>query len=158
MTLHLIAAKSRNNVIGNGPDIPWQAKGEQKLFRDITTGGTLIMGRKTFASIGKPLPGRDTVIITRDRNYTQPDCSVANSLEMALNTATQLRSPAFIAGGGEIYAQALPFCSDLHLTTIHLDCEGDVIFPEYAEADFELLDEQHFSTNVDYTYQHWKRK
>lgn len=158
MTLHLIAAKSRNNVIGNGPDIPWQAKGEQKLFKDITMGGTLIMGRKTFASIGKPLPGRDTVIITRDKNYNQSGCNVANSLDMALEMTTRLKRPAFIAGGGEIYAQALPFCDELHLTTIHMDCDGNVFFPDYTETEFELLSEQHFSTNVDYTYQHWKRK
>lgn len=158
MNLQLIAAKSRNNVIGNGPDIPWQAKGEQKLFREITTGGTLIMGRKTFESIGRPLPGRDTIIITRRADYEQSGCRIADSLEAAIKISAACQQPVFVAGGGEIYTQAIGLASELHLTTIHLDCEGDVFFPEFAADEFEVVAEQHFSTNVEYTYQHLRKK
>lgn len=158
MVLQLIAARSKNQVIGNGPDIPWQAKGEQKLFRDITMGSTLIMGRKTFESIGRPLPGRETIIVTRDTNYRQGECQTAISLKAAIELANALGKPIFIAGGGEIYAQAMPLVDELHLTTIDVECEGDVFFPEFDAAGFELVSEKHFETNVKYVYQHFVKK
>ncbi len=156
MNISIIAARAKNNVIGAGPDIPWQAKGEQKLFKDITLGGTLIMGRKTFESIGRPLPGRETIIITRSDNYSQQNCHVASSIEEALEIATTLGKPVFIAGGGEIYAQAISRATDIHLTTIDVAPEGDVFFPEFAIDAFELVAEEHFSTNLEYTYQHFR--
>ncbi len=158
MKVQLIAARSKNQVIGNGPDIPWRAKGEQKLFRDITMGSTLIMGRKTFESIGKPLPGRETIIVTRDSVYRQAGCQTAMSVEAAIDKANEIGKPIFIAGGGEIYAQAMPMVQELHLTTIGVECEGDVFFPEFDADEFELIEEQQFETNLSYVYQHFVRK
>ena len=156
--LKLIAAQASNKVIGSGPDIPWQAKGEQKLFREITMNSTLIMGRKTFESIGRPLPGRETIIVTREVDYTHEGCHAAHDLDSAIDQASTLNQPIFIAGGGEIYAQAINKVNEIHLTTIEVAPEGDVFFPEFDEQDFELLDEQHFETNLKYTYRHYRRK
>ena len=158
MALQLIAARATNNVIGAGPDIPWQAKGEQKLFRDITMGAVLIMGRKTFESIGKPLPGRTTIIVTRNADYKFPGCMIATSLEDAITLAEAEQLPVFIAGGGDLYAQALPLVDDIHLTTIDVEPQGDVYFPEVDFSTYTLVDEQQFETNVKYIYQHYRRK
>tara|TARA_R110002072_G_scaffold36524_3_gene107523 strand:+ start:10226 stop:10702 length:477 start_codon:yes stop_codon:yes gene_type:complete len=158
MKIQLIAARARNNVIGAGLDIPWKAKGEQKIFRDITMGGVLIMGRKTYESIGKPLPGRVTLIVTRNADYQADGCLVAANLAVALEKAELENKPTFIAGGGDLYAQALHLADELHLTTIEVEPKGDVFFPEINLADYEILLEQHFETNLEYTYQHLKRR
>jgi len=154
---YLIAARSLNNVIGRGLEIPWRVKGEQKLFKEITMGHTLVMGRKTFESIGRPLPGRDTVIMSRRNNYRQDGCSVAATLEDALAIARSLRGDCFVAGGGEIYLQAIPLADGIHLTTIHTEVEGDVWFPDFSEQAFELKREVRYRSNKDYTYRYFER-
>ena len=107
MNISLVAAKSENGVIGNGNEIPWRAKGEQKLFKEITMGGVLIMGRKTYDSIGKPLPGRETIVISRGtKNYPDP-IKICSTLSLALESAAQLKKPIFVIGGGEVYSQAI---------------------------------------------------
>ncbi len=155
--LSLIAARSENNVIGQGADIPWRVQGEQKLFQSITTGGVLVMGRKTFESIGKPLPGRTTIIVTRNPAYQADGCLLATSLDDALNQAAQQCTGVYIAGGGEIYAQAINLADCIHLTTIHTTVAGDVFFPKIPEGDFRLVEEKKFSSNLDYTYQRYDR-
>ena len=157
LSLALIAAQSENRVIGDGTIIPWRVKGEQKLFKDITMGGVLVMGRKTYETIGKPLPGRETVIVTRNDDFTAKGCHVVHSLEEALATAGSLPGATFVAGGGEIYSLALPIADILHLTTIHLTVDGDVLFPEISEQQFELRTEQFYESNIDYTYRCFER-
>ncbi|MBO6558179.1 MAG: dihydrofolate reductase [Pseudomonadales bacterium] len=157
MKLALIAAQSENRVIGNGPDIPWKVKGEQALFKKVTMGGALIMGRKTFESIGRPLPDRETIIVTRNPEYTAENCHTADSMEVALELAEGLDRPTFVAGGGELYALALPFADTLHLTTIHTLAEGDVYFPELPD-NFKLVSETGYESNIDYTYRVYERR
>lgn len=157
MTLQLIAARANNNVIGSGPDIPWKAKGEQKLFKEITQGGVLIMGRKTFDSIGRPLPGRQTIIVTRNPSYQQDGCQSAPNLAAAIALARAFDQPIFVAGGGDIYGQAISIVDDIHLTTIDVAPPGDVFFPSFNESDYTLVSEQHFETNLSYTYQHFRK-
>lgn len=156
--MFLIAAKSENNVIGSGLDIPWKVKGEQRLFREVTSGHTLIMGRKTFDSIGRALPNRDTIIITRQKNYQFENCHIAASLTDALIRAKKLRGEAFVAGGGEIYRQAIDLADGIHLTTIHAVVDGDIVFPEFDRSAFELVEQRHFKSNIDYTYELLLRK
>lgn len=157
LSIALIAAQSENRVIGNGTTIPWHVKGEQKLFKDITMGGVLVMGRKTYQTIGKPLPGRETIIITRSANFTANGCHVVHSLEAALVAAERLSGMTFIAGGGEIYKLALPIADTLHLTTMHTHVDGDVHFPEISDEDFELRTEQFYESNINYTYRYFER-
>ncbi|MEO2178202.1 MAG: dihydrofolate reductase [bacterium] len=158
MTVQMVAARSLNNVIGKGTEIPWHVKGEQKIFKKVTMGGTLIMGRVTFDSIGRPLPGRTTIIVTHRTDYQQQGCLIANNLDMAMQLATDLGKPIFIAGGGEIYKQSLALTEIVHLTTIDTTVEGDVFFPAFPNPDFELVEEQSFESNIDYTYQKFQRK
>lgn len=159
MNISLVAARALNNVIGNGPNIPWQVKGEQKLFREITMGGILIMGRKTYESIGRPLPGRSSIIVTRNRDYSVPDCSVASSLVDALAAVADDPRPIFIVGGGQIYEQALAqgLVNAVHLTTIQTEVDGDIRFPDFPTQAFKLIRESHFESNIDYLYQYFEK-
>jgi dihydrofolate reductase len=159
MSLNLIVAVSENNIIGNGPEIPWRAKGEQKIFKELTMGSTLIMGRKTFESIGKPLPGRMTVIVTRQNDYTHEGCMIANTIEegISLAVAADCDGEIFIAGGAEIYNQSLTLATDLHLTTIHIEAEGNIFFPEVDLNNYNLLEEKSYESNINYTYRHYRK-
>ena len=151
----LIAAMSRNRVIGRGDDIPWVAKGEQALFKKITSGGTVIMGRKTFDSIGRPLPKRHNIVITRQPRGDADQLDFCGSVEAALELAATIARPIFVIGGGEIYARTIDHASALHLTTIDIDVEGDVYFPSFDDAAFNLVDTQHFETNLKYSYRRY---
>ncbi len=158
MTFEIIAARSLNNVIGNNDEIPWRARGEQKLFKDITMDSVLIMGRKTFESIGRPLPGRQTIIISRNADYQQAHCETASNLENALSLAANHHKAIFVAGGGQIYKQALPQASGVHLTTVQCTVDGNVFFPDFPTPDFRLVEEKQFESNINYHYQHYLRK
>jgi dihydrofolate reductase (trimethoprim resistance protein) len=159
MTVSLVAARALNHVIGNGPNIPWRVKGEQKLFREITLGGILIMGRKTFESIGKPLPGRSTIIVSRDITYQAQGCQSASSLDAALQLTEADPRPVFIVGGGEIYRQALAqhLVDTVHLTTIQTEVDGDVIFPTFPTPEFTLVRETLVESNINYIYQYFEK-
>lgn len=157
MKIAIIVARSRNNVIGKGSDIPWHVKGEQKRFGEITRGGVLIMGRKTYESIGRPLPGRETIIITRNPAYSVKDCHIADSLDSALKLAAAMDRPVFIAGGGEIYRQALPVADAVHISTIDTTVEGDVTFPGFPTDEFRLVEEERVESNINYVYQYFER-
>ncbi|MDX1952528.1 MAG: dihydrofolate reductase [Verrucomicrobiota bacterium] len=125
-----IAAMARNRVIGQGNRIPWHIPDEFRWFKSVTTGHVLVMGRKTFESIGKPLPNRETIVLTRGE-FRAEGVRVAYSLE-EIETGGDKRD-YFICGGAEIYRQALPFCSELILSVIEREVEGDVIFPRFEQ-------------------------
>lgn len=158
MVVTIVVARATNDVIGRGQSIPWRAKGEQKLFRRITDGGTLIMGRKTFDSIGRPLPGRETIIITRNPDYAQPDCHIVNSFEAALALADTLARDVHVVGGGEIYRLALDVVDVVHLSTIQIEAEGDTFFPPFPTPEFKLVESEYFESNIDYLYERYERE
>ena len=157
MKIALVAAQSENRVIGKGTQIPWKVKGEQALFKEITMGGSLILGRKTFETIGRPLPGRNTIIVTRNADLAIAGCTVTTSLEGALDAAAAFAVPAFVAGGGELYAQSIDIADAIHLTTIHTTVDGDVYFPHVPDM-FKMVSEKKHSSNIDYTYQYFEKK
>ena len=156
MKVAIVAAQSENQVIGRGLEIPWKVKGEQALFKQITLHGTLIMGRKTYQSIGRPLPGRTTIVVSRDPDLAITGCETSTSLALAIASAIALAKPIFIAGGGELYRQALVIADDIHLTTIHTKVEGDILFPDVPDH-FKLVEEKVFTSNINYTYRHFER-
>ncbi len=156
MKVAIVAAQSENQVIGRGLEIPWKVKGEQALFKQITLHGTLIMGRKTYQSIGRPLPGRTTIVVSRDPDLAITGCDTSTSLALAIASARALAKPIFIAGGGELYRQALVIADDIHLTTIHTKVEGDILFPDVPDH-FKLVEEKTFTSNINYTYRHFER-
>jgi len=129
----LIAALGRNRVIGKDGTMPWHLPEDLKHFKALTMGHPMIMGRKTFDSIGRPLPGRRSIVITRDRAWRVPGVEVAHSFDEALDLA----GPAdrvFVIGGGEVYAVSLPFADRLELTEVDAEPEGDTWFPEWDPA------------------------
>lgn len=129
--LALIAAVARNGVIGRDGDLPWRIPADLQFFKTTTMGKPMIMGRRTFASIGKALPGRRSIVVTRNPDFAADDVEVAADLDQALAIAAQQDADeVMVIGGGEIYAAALPRADRLYLTEIHIDAEGDVHFPE----------------------------
>lgn len=137
-TVSLIAAVGSNGVIGNGCEIPWRLPADLQHFKRITMGHAVIMGRKTHAAIGKPLPGRRNIVITRQRSYAATGCEVAESLAQALDLAGD--GEAFVIGGGEVYRQALPFADRLYLTLVDLAPPGDVFFPAIDQSTWHELE------------------
>ena len=139
MKLSLIVAMSENRVIGVNNSLPWSIPEDLKRFKAITAGHPIVMGRKTFESIGRILPKRTNIVVTRDRSYRVEGGAVVYSLDEALDWAK--RSPGadeiFIIGGAEIFRQALPLAHRLYLTEVHWPFEGDTHFPEFPEAEFK---------------------
>jgi len=137
LALKAIAAMSLDRVIGRGNRIPWHLPEDFRWFKQTTMGGTLIMGRRTFESIGKPLPGRTTVVLSRT-GFAHPQVKTAGSLADLPSLA--LPEPRFVCGGAEIYRQTLPLCSDLYLTLVKLEIpDGDAFLPPF-ETDFALVE------------------
>ncbi|NUR97605.1 MAG: dihydrofolate reductase [Kribbellaceae bacterium] len=132
MTVILIAAVGRNGVIGRDNDLPWRIREDLQHFKQLTLGHTLIMGRKTYDSIGRPLPGRRTVVVTRQPDWSADGVEVVHTIEEALKYDGTL----YVAGGGEIYRQALPYADALELTEVHQSPDGDVTFPPLPAHDW----------------------
>lgn len=125
----IIVAIAENNVIGANNQLIWHIPEDLKRFKALTTGHHVIMGRKTFESIGRPLPKRTNIVVSRSKNYVAEGCIVATSLEEALKVSAS-DSEVFIIGGGELYRQALPMAHKLYITLVHKKFEGDTLFPE----------------------------
>lgn len=134
MIITLIAAMAENRVIGKDGAMPWHLPDDLARFKAITLGHPVIMGRKTFASIGRPLPGRLNIVLTRRKGYSPEGVAVARSLDEALALAGTA-DEVFICGGGQVYREALPLADRIHLTVVHRPYEGDTTFPELP-ADF----------------------
>ncbi len=145
MRLSIIVAVADNGVIGRDGDLPWRLSADLKRFKALTMGHHLLMGRKTFESIGTVLPGRTSVVISRGQPDLPAGVELAHSLEQAVELArAHGDDEPFIAGGAEIYAQALPAADRLYLTRVHADCEGDALFPSWQEAAWqEVFREDH---------------
>ncbi len=132
-TLSLIWAMARNGVIGKNNTLPWRLPADLRYFRQLTTGHPIIMGRKNYEDIGKPLPGRTNIVVTRQKAFSAPGCSVVNSVEQALDAAGT-GSEIFVIGGADIYRQTLNIANKLYITEIDADIEGDTYFPEFHRA------------------------
>lgn len=156
MKLSLIAAVSENGVIGSGMDIPWSAKGEQQLFKAMTFNQWLIVGRKTFESMGK-LPNRKYAVVSRSQlTSDNEEVLYFTSIDDALSSLAKITNHAFVSGGGEIYKALINEADTLHISTIHKEIQGDVFFPAISD-DYQAVFEQRFSSNIDYTYRIWKK-
>lgn len=144
MSLTIIVAMSENRVIGRDGDLPWRLPEDLKRFKRLTTGHHVIMGRKTFETLSRPLPNRTNIVITRRQDFAATgDIRIAHSLEEALGLAESDVEP-FVLGGGEIYALALPRADRLELTVIHATIPGDTYFPDYDESEWTLVaDDRH---------------
>ena len=146
--LTIIAAVSINNVIGNKNKLIWDLPNDLKRFKELTTGHSVIMGRKTFDSLPNPLPNRDNIVITRNTDYSNPDIKVCSSIEDAINL-TKTDSQPFIIGGGEIYSQTINLVDKIELTRVYKEFDGDAFFPEIPLDNFELINEERYNSNAD---------
>ena len=153
MTLSLIVALARNHTIGIDNKLPWYLPNDLKYFKQVTMGKTIIMGRKTYESIGKPLPGRTNIVITRQSQYQPPNANdsvkVVASLEAARELADNLalingQHEALIIGGAEIYTQALDLVDRMYLTEVHADVDGDAFFPEFDRRQWQAVAREDF--------------
>jgi dihydrofolate reductase len=132
-----IAAMSMNRVIGAGDRIPWHLPEDFKWFKQMTTGHVIVMGRRTFESIGKPLPNRTTIVLTRSADVIPGVRTISNLNQIEPSAAPFVGREIFICGGAQVYRQALPLCSDLYLTLVKRTIDGDTFFPSFEE-EFEL--------------------
>jgi dihydrofolate reductase len=141
VTVTLVAAVARNLVIGAAGEIPWRLPGEQAMFKSLTMGHVLVMGRLTYDSIGRPLPGRTTVVVTRQTDW-QPDGGphddvlVAPDLDSALRRAAEVDDQIFVVGGGEIYEAAMPYADRLVISWVDREPPGDAYFPRVSDDDW----------------------
>lgn len=153
--ISIIAAMANKRVIGKNNDMPWHLPADLDHFKKVTMGKPVVMGRKTYESIGRPLPGRTNVIISRNPEYCIEGCEHASSLEEAI-TKLNAEEEIMIIGGGNLYAQALSQANKLYLTFIDLDVDGDTLFPEYEHLKLtEIKRETHSKDEknpYDYTF------
>lgn len=145
MIVSIIVAKAKNNVIGKDNQIPWYLPADLKYFKKTTLHHHIIMGRKTFESIGRPLPNRTNIVVTRSIFFTATGCLVAHSLEEALQLALENdEEEVFVIGGAQLYSDALPYADRLYLTEVDVQPEGDTYFPDFEEDHWrEIYSEQH---------------
>lgn len=139
MILSMIAAMDNNRVIGKDNSIPWNLPCEQLYFRNITMGHPVIMGRKSFESIGKPLEGRRNIILTKDSNYSAKGCEIIHSVEEALELFSKSSEEVFVIGGQEIYRQFLPYANRLYITIIDNEFNGNKYFPEININEWKIV-------------------
>ncbi|WP_192821603.1 dihydrofolate reductase [Rufibacter sp. LB8] len=149
----LVVAISENRVIGKDNQLIWHLPEDLKHFKRLTLGHPMVMGRKTFEAIGKPLPGRTSIIVTRQADYVAPEsCLVATSVEEALQKALALDETVMVVGGGDIYQQALPFAEVVYLTLVHESFEGDVYFPELEPDVWEITEQAEHEADDRHAY------
>jgi dihydrofolate reductase len=143
MIISFVVAMGKNKVIGKNNSLPWNMPADMKHFKDLTMGKPIIMGRKTFESIGKALPNRTNIIITRDPEYKAEDCVVVHSVDQAIGAAGNAEE-VMVIGGSQIYKEFLPKVNRMYLTIVEADFEGDVSFPEYDIKEWkEVAYEEH---------------
>jgi dihydrofolate reductase len=157
MKVSLIAAVAANGVIGRNNGLPWNLPADLRFFQSVTMGHTLIMGRRTWESFATPLPGRRIIVITRRPDW-QPEglaegVEVAHSLAESLDRARESGdSEAFVAGGTEVFREALPQADRIYLTRVEAEVPGDTYFPEFDVSGWEIIEEEHHETDADHLF------
>ncbi len=161
MIISLLVAADENNVIGKNNQLPWHLPSDLRYFKNLTWGMPILMGRKTFDSIGKPLPGRKTIVITRSRDWKQEQVHTVHSLKDAIDKAVEFGvKEIFVIGGAEIFTSAFPEARRIYLTRIHHQFDGDVYFPAMG-AEWELVENKDVAADEKNAYAHsfqvWER-
>lgn len=160
MTVSIIAAMGQNRVIGKDGDLPWHIPEDLKWFKKVTMGKPVVMGRKTFETLNKPLPGRQNIILTGNADYEAAECTVVHSLEEALKAARDAQE-VMICGGASVYHAALQKADKMYLTLIYDDFVGDTFFPEYDLSEWreiERTDRYQKNNGYEYSFVIYERK
>ncbi len=156
----LIVAYAKNRVIGNKGQIPWRIKGEQRRFRELTTGNVVIMGRRSYDEIGHPLPNRNTIVVSKTANYEAENCVTVGSLTEAIDLA-KTKWPdmnIYLSGGAGIYREGLDLADKLFVTEVELEPEGDTFFPEFDETKYDKTVDEAVEGEIPYTYVTYTKK
>jgi dihydrofolate reductase (EC 1.5.1.3) len=153
----IVVAVSENGVIGSDNQLPWRLPRDLQYFKSVTLGHPIVMGRKTFDSIGRPLPGRTNIVVTRQTDWTAPGVEVVHSLEAAIVRAASAAEAAgvqrvMVIGGAEFYTQILPASDRLYLTEVHADVNGDAYFPEFDRAQWQEVSREHNAADASNPY------
>ncbi len=153
MKISLIVAMATNRAIGLKNEMPWHLSADLKKFKTITMGSPIVMGRKTYESIGRPLPGRTNIIISRNNAYQQPGCEVFNNIDKAI-AACQKYNEIFVIGGATLYESMLEVADNLYLTEIHKQLDGDTFFPAIKKSEWLEIEREDILTDpsVDFNY------
>jgi dihydrofolate reductase len=151
MQIIIIAALADNYVIGSNNQLPWHLPSDLKHFRDLTLGKPIVMGRKTYESIGKALPGRRNIVLSKNKDLIAIGCEVYSSLEQAL-VMVKSCPEVFIIGGTAIYEQVLPLADKMYLTLVHGDFIGDIYFPKWNTKSWRILERQDFQPDQNHAY------
>lgn len=156
----LIVAYTKNRVIGNKGQIPWRIKGEQRRFKELTTGNVVIMGRKSYDEIGRPLPNRFTIVVSKTADYTAENCVTAPTLTDAVNYAKEHRpgENIYLSGGAGIYKEGLPLAEKLFITEVDAVIEGDTYFPEFDESLYEKTIDEEVDGEIPFKYVTYTKK
>ena len=157
MELILIAAVAANGVIGSGNRIPWQMPGEQSRFKETTMGHVLIMGRKTWDSLARPLPGRRNIVVTRDISFVALGAEVVHSLQEALTAAGPQAEKVFVIGGEQLYSVAVDRADTIILSRLDQAFDGDAFFPPFPSPPFMLIHSERITGPIPYTVETWQR-
>ncbi|MDE5867069.1 MAG: dihydrofolate reductase [Lachnospiraceae bacterium] len=153
----LIVARSKNNVIGKNGQIPWKIKGEQKQFKELTTGNVVIMGRKSYEEIGHPLPNRMNIVVSGSADYTGENLLTVKSLKEAIEAAGD--ADVYVSGGYGLFKEAMPMVDKMYITEIDMEVEdGDVFFPEFDKSDFDMTVGETGGEDIKYTRTIYTRK
>ena len=163
MTISLIVAAAENNVIGKDNKLPWSLPEDMKFFKNTTWGMPVIMGRKSYEALGKPLPGRVNIVVTKQNDWTAENVQVAKSIEEALTLAKAANcKEIFIIGGGNIFTQSMDLADKIYLTRVHASPDGDAFFPVINETKWKLIDNIDFEKNekhqYSFSFQQWIKK
>lgn len=151
MKISLIVAMASNRTIGLNNQMPWHLSADLKKFKKITLGSPILMGRKTYESIGRPLPGRTNIIISRNPSYSQADCLVFNDISKALSSCGDAKE-VFVIGGSDFYRAMLDLADTLYLTQIHQEFPGDTFFPELAADQWLEVEREDIQDDPDVTF------
>jgi dihydrofolate reductase len=151
MTLSLVVAASINNVIGSDGGLPWHLPDDLRHFKQLTTGKPVVMGRRTFESIGRPLPDRRNIVMTRDPAYAATGCDVVSSVSEVLDLAGDAEE-LMIIGGGQVYRDFLEYADRIYLTRVRANIEGDTHFPGIDEAAWQLVSSEHHAADEKHRY------
>ena len=151
MRISLIAAASANNVIGNRGDLPWHLPRDLKRFKEVTTGKPIIMGRLTWESIGRPLPNRQNIVVSRNPDFEAPGCDIVTSPDDAVDMAGRV-DEIMIIGGGQLYREFLPRAQRIYMTRVAVEIDGDTHFPELVDSEWRETSCEAFAIDSKHAY------
>ena len=150
--ISIIVATSANGVIGRGGELPWHLSDDLKRFKQLTLGKSIVMGRKTFESIGRALPGRQNIVLTRQSELVADDCDIVSSVDAAIATAGDA-GEVMVIGGSEIYELFLPLAERIYMTRVHMDIDGDARFPELDDEQWQETEREHHDADDSNEYE-----